>query len=132
MENSEEYGVDKNNIVLLGYSAGNYLAIHLAYDDTDISWNKDSVVGVVSLATSYASGAFSLEKGAPPCFCVHGTEDQTCPLKYSEEVVETLTNAGVEANLYTVQGADHDLYQYYDEVLNAVADFLYRTTVSRG
>lgn len=130
VENSEQYGVDPNNIVLLGYSAGNYLAIHLVYDDTGIRWKKDSVVGVLSLATSYSSDAFSPEKDDPPCFCIHGSEDKTCPKKYSEKLVEALTNAGVKAELYTVQGADHDLYPYYNEVLNAVADDLYQITVS--
>lgn len=132
VKNSVKYGVDKDNIAILGYSAGGFLAVHLVYNnEKNILWNKECIVGVLSLSGGYAEVLCAADKNNPPCLCIHGTEDDTVAHAQSERLVEVLTDLGVEAQMYSVEGAGHDLYKAYSEVLDQITDFLYEVMVKK-
>lgn len=55
-----------------------------------------------------ASPLTYIDQGDPPVFIVHGTVDIIIPQWQSEELYETLVDAGVEAELVIVEGLDHE------------------------
>ncbi|MCK4720876.1 alpha/beta hydrolase [bacterium] len=55
-----------------------------------------------------ASPLTYIDLGDPPVFIVHGTVDIIIPQWQSEELYETLVEAGVEAELVIVEGLDHE------------------------
>lgn len=128
--NGDAYGADPDTIALIGYSAGAYIASYLAYNgEEQISWSKESVACVVSI-----SGGYELcnpSGGDPAGLLIHGTMDTvTCPYNNSVILLEMLQNAGVQAELYPLEGADHDVYPYHTEILERTAEFLYENMIS--
>ena len=63
-------------------------------------------------------------KDAPPFLLLHGTNDHTVPYTQSEAMYEALTEAGADADLIAIEGADHaDLHFFQREVWKIIADF---------
>ncbi len=61
----------------------------------------------------------------PPFLAMHGSADDVTPFNQSELLVDALTDAGVQARLYSVIGAGHSA-SYFDTAahLQAVYDFI--------
>ena len=63
----------------------------------------------------------------PPFLILHGTEDQLVPFAQSEKLYGKLTEAGAEAELIALEGANHgDPMFVTDEVRAVILDFLDR------
>ena len=63
-------------------------------------------------------------KDAPPFLLLHGTNDHTVPYTQGEAMYEALTEAGADADLIAIEGADHaDLHFFQREVWKIIADF---------
>jgi acetyl esterase/lipase len=54
-----------------------------------------------------ASPLFYVDKDSAPLLIVHGDKDPLVPLKQSEELVEAMNKAGVEARLIVIKGGGH-------------------------
>ncbi|MFT3997149.1 MAG: alpha/beta hydrolase [Asticcacaulis sp.] len=56
-----------------------------------------------------------VQKGAPPVFIVHGTDDPTVPYAQSTLLHEALTSASVPTQFHTVQGGVHGKFSNEDK-----------------
>jgi acetyl esterase/lipase/sugar lactone lactonase YvrE len=71
-----------------------------------------------------ASAAIWVDGSEPPFLLIHGTEDSEIEVDQSMAFAETLQQAGVEANLLLIRGADHEAIIRSEQSLEAVEDFL--------
>lgn len=101
VENSNPYGIDTNNIFLVGSSAGGFTALHLAYldevseipafiDMSDPSLQgglvgetgnlgyTSNVTGIINLAGAIGDVAW-MQAGDTPVLSLHGSDDGTVP-----------------------------------------------------
>ena len=62
-----------------------------------------------------ASPLFHINANTCPILIAHGTNDQTIPLSQSEQFYEALKKAGVEAELYLLEGASHSTPEFMQE-----------------
>jgi len=78
-------------------------------------------------AASKASAVTYVNEKTPPFMILHGEEDPLVPLEQSSQLYETLRKHGVEAEMYTIDGAGHGADEFYqEEVLKLVENFLAR------
>ncbi|MBR5742339.1 MAG: alpha/beta hydrolase [Clostridia bacterium] len=74
-----------------------------------------------------ASPVTYVHAGTPPFLILHGTADQLVPFAQSEKLYEKLTEAGAEAELVALEGANHgDPMFVTPEVKATILDFLDR------
>ncbi len=102
-ENAQLYGVDTNNIYILGSSAGAYVGMHNIYMDTederppetynspdlgclDCSGNdyehSGRAAGLISLWGALQDTTLIIETDTIPAFLAHGTADATVPIGF--------------------------------------------------
>ena len=66
-------------------------------------------------------------KDTCPFLILHGSADDTVPIAQSEALYEKLTDCGVPADFYVIEGANHgDVLLYQDEVKALVMEFIRR------
>lgn len=125
-EHAAAYGVDKTRIAVAGYSAGASLAINTCYSDLQgYDIDTQAILGVIDMSggnTFYGNNV----RGDAPCLIIHGDADTTVPYEGSEVFQEILNDAGVENELYRLEGMNHTLTTKYDEIRNKIAMFLYQ------
>lgn len=128
--NSAMYGIDPNNMIVMGDSAGGHLAALEGLDATN-----DHIKAVIMLygvsdlwlqITKYtdtnaihylgkkdeklakqASPLYQDLRDAPPFLLVHGTKDTIVPASESEKFAKALKTAGRTATYIPVDGASH-------------------------
>ena len=129
-QNIAQYGGDPDRIVLMGHSAGAYIAAMLA---TDPQWlggdDRAAMRGFVGLAGPYdfapldthaSINAFGewprvaetqpitfAGTGAPPSLLLTGADDTVVKPRNSEALAAKLRAAGVAADLVKYPGIDH-------------------------
>ncbi len=102
-ENADVYGIDTNNVYLLGSSAGAYIAQHNYFMDTeeerppetydppdlgclDCSGNdyahSGKANGLIALWGALQDTLFIIDSDTLPVFLAHGTADETVPFEY--------------------------------------------------
>ena len=116
-----EYSGSPKGIVLMGHSAGAYIAAMLAVDDHWLGRDRANVGGLVGLAGPYDFAPFDVDasreafgawprpaetqpvtwadKGDPPAFLAYGTDDRTVQPRNSEALADRLRTAGVPVEL---------------------------------
>ncbi len=63
----------------------------------------------------------------PPTLLLHGTEDTTVPYEQAQVFIQKLKDAGVEAELFTADGASHAFFNnepWYTPTVKAMDEFL--------
>ena len=123
-----DYGGDPHRLVLMGHSAGAYIAAMLAVDARWLGSDRAAVRGLVGLAGPYDFAPFDVEAsraafgqwprpaetqpvtwagtGDPPALLLYGEEDRTVQPRNSQALAARLRAAGVRAELrsYPKQG----------------------------
>ena len=121
-DNSDVLHLDPTRLGVMGSSAGAITAIHLAYTVTDFGID----VPALGFVVDFFGGAFipyfdpdtgalfdpvvaanHLETGEPPLFIVHGIEDQTVPISFSDLLVNRAGEQGVPYEFHAIPGAGH-------------------------
>ncbi len=119
--NAARLGGDADRIVLVGHSAGAYIAAMLAVDERWLGVDRQAVRGLVGLAGPYdflpldipvTIAAFGQERdlertqpvtfasaGDPPALLLHGALDTTAYPRNSERLASLLRAAGVDARV---------------------------------
>lgn len=129
---ASDYGVDTDQIGVIGGSAGSFISIALGATDLDdytneISIAEDSTLSTTHLGESVIVAAVVDHWGGPACVdlpqivdgrarwsqndaplsIVHGTEDLTVSYELAETLADIYTDTGAYHELTTLQGAGH-------------------------
>ena len=135
-KNGDKYGIDAENIGVIGGSAGGHLAAMVGltgpkdgldpagelpcsvkcavvmYGPADLTDRAElPLIGkpAAEVPELYkaASPVTHIDRADPPVLILHGTADTTVPVKQSEILAAALKAAGVEHELVIVEGAPH-------------------------
>ncbi len=123
------YGGDPHRLVLMGHSAGAYIAAMLAVDDRWLGPARQAVRGFVGLAGPYDFAPFDIDvsraafgewprpeetqpvhwagAGDPPALLLLGAEDKTVQPRNSEALAAKLRAGGVPVTLRTYPKLGH-------------------------
>ena len=115
----EEYGLEPSQCVLIGFSQGTVLSLHVAPRRTA------PLAGVVGFSGAMVTGD-TLEAelaSRPPFLLVHGTDDEMLAASESEVAARKLDEAGVPVSLHLLQGLGHGIDQ---RGLDLATDFMKR------
>lgn len=75
-----------------------------------------------------ASPVGHVKASNPPVLILHGDNDHTVPVEQSRKLVKMLEEAGCDATLLEIEGADHaDIPFFQEEVWDIMLEFLNRT-----
>lgn len=129
--NAGSLGIDPNKIVLIGYSAGGSLALSAGLEDQRIA-GIVSAAGISDFAIARAQTPFEqlrrdidaylagtssagaspisrVNRGDPPVFLFHGTNDKLVPVAQSVLMARALKAASVPVLFRTFEGAGHEI-----------------------
>ncbi len=141
---AQEFQLDPDRMVIMGESAGAYLANFVALTNDNRSFEKgeyleysSSVKAAVSLYTCAKEIHMEgdrivmpdlteyVTETAPPFMLFHGTKDEVVSCKESEYFYDALVNRGIQADLYMIEGAKHaDSPFYQSEIKDQIIDFM--------
>lgn len=110
--------VDPNRIGMWGHSMGGYVTVTAMLTSTDI---KAGVVWAGTLGNFKDSSLLKNLSG--PLQLQHATGDQTVPYSTSINFANLMEKAGLNVELYTYQGDNHDLTQNAATALTRSLDF---------
>ncbi|XP_041418482.1 lysophospholipase-like protein 1 isoform X3 [Xenopus laevis] len=102
-------GIEKNRILLGGFSMGGAMAMHLAY-----RYHKD-VAGVFALSSFLNNGSIlyqalkEAKSSLPELFQCHGVADKLVLHKWGEETNNTLKSLGVNTLFHSFPNLYHEL-----------------------
>ncbi|XP_033634226.1 lysophospholipase-like protein 1 [Asterias rubens] len=108
IQNEVDGGIDKQRIVLGGFSMGGGMAMHLAY-----RFHQD-VAGVFALSSflndnSVVYNALKSKPSSPPLFACQGLRDQLVLSDWTNETIKQLSDLNVECDCHTFPKLYHEL-----------------------
>lgn len=104
-ETMAAYGLDEAKTVLVGFSQGTMMALHVGLR------RKKQLAGIVGFSGMLA-GAELLQsqlQNKPPVLLVHGDSDEMLPHGLTQRAAETLKAAGLEVGVHIAQGVGHSI-----------------------
>ncbi len=101
----EEYGLEASRCVLLGFSQGSIVSLHLA------PRRASQLAGVVAFSGMMVTGDSLVKErvSSPPFVLIHGDEDQVLQSQGSEYAGSKLDEAGVAVTVHILSGLDHSI-----------------------
>mgnify|MGYP000876482722 CR=1 FL=1 len=103
----KELGLSWRNTVLLGFSQGAMLSLHMALRQP----KEQSVAGVLCYSgTMVAPHLLAAEqKSSPPCLCVHGEDDEIVPPINMAFTAKVLSRVGIDVQTILRPGLMHGI-----------------------
>lgn len=140
---AEQFHIDKERFVIMGESAGAYLAAAVGllgreYDKGEYLEESSAVRGVISLYGVFGEVRMDNDRlrmpslyayvtpDVPPFMLLHGTDDQMVSKEGSEKLYALLQENGVRSDLYIIKGAHHaDSPFYQPEIKDKILRFIH-------
>lgn len=129
-DNSKKYGIDKNNIILAGYSSGAEIVTNVAYGTYVDSWDRKGISAVVDMAGNRLFWGDAIKNG-PPCTIIHGTNDDINKISDSQILVDQLTKANIKCDFNPIDGEDHYFANSTEKIDDIITKFLYGNVIKR-
>jgi phospholipase/carboxylesterase len=100
-----QYGLDESKTVLLGFSQGTMMALHVGLR------RSRQLAGIVGFSGMLAAPeALGTEiKSRPPVLLLHGDSDAMLPYQLTERAAEVLRQHGVTVRVQIAQGVGHGI-----------------------
>jgi len=116
-ETMAAYGLDESRTVLLGFSQGTMMALHVGLR------RRRQLAGIIGFSGMLAGAELLQSEMAsrPPVLLIHGDADEMLPHVLTERAAQTLSDAGLEVGLHIAQGVGHGID---DSGLQLAARFL--------
>ena len=99
------HGLDESKLVLVGFSQGTMLALHVGLR------RKKQLAGIVGFSGMLAGPELlrAEARTKPPVLLVHGDADEMLPHTLTERAAEALIAAGLETRLHIAEGIGHTI-----------------------
>lgn len=104
--NAQSLCADPNKIALLGNSAGSVMALFATYARVEPPLTRPRPVAVISFWGGYLDGSH-FERGDPPLFLIHGTNDRRVPYAHSLALHKAARARGIPVSFHTVVDGGH-------------------------
>ena len=106
-ETMAKYGLDESKTVLVGFSQGTMMALHVGLRRTT------PLAGIVGFSGMLAAAdALGAEiKSRPPVMLLHGDSDEMLPHHLTERATEVLRQHGVKTTTHIAEGVGHGIDQ---------------------
>ena len=104
-ETMAAYGLDESKTVLLGFSQGTMMALHVGLR------RKKQLAGIIGFSGMLASAELlqSDVKHKPPVLLIHGDADEMLPHTLTQRAAQALQGAGIEVGMHIAQGVGHSI-----------------------
>jgi len=102
-----QYGLDESKTVLIGFSQGTMMALHVGLR------RAKQLAGIVGFSGMLA-GPDTLKaeiRSKPPVLLVHGDSDEMLPAVLTQRAAQTLNENGVQVGVHIAQGVGHGIDQ---------------------
>ncbi len=106
-ETMERHGLDESKTVLIGFSQGTMMALHVGLR------RKKPLAGIVGFSGMLAAPeALEVEiQSKPPVLLVHGDSDEMLPAALTQQAARTLQSNGVDVGVHIAKGVGHGIDQ---------------------
>ena len=104
-ETMAAYGLDESKTVLVGFSQGTMMALHVGLR------RKKQLAGIIGFSGMLA-GAELLQselQNKPPVLLVHGDSDEMLPHTLTQRAAEALTGEGLQVGVHIAPGVGHSI-----------------------
>ncbi len=102
-----KYGLDESKTVLIGFSQGTMMALHVGLR------RAAPLAGIVGFSGMLAAPDSLKDeiKSKPPVLLVHGDSDEMLPAVLTQRAAQTLHENGVEVGVHIAKGVGHGIDQ---------------------
>ena len=99
------HGLDESKTVLLGFSQGTMMALHVGLR------RRKQLAGIIGFSGMLAGAELlqSQVKHKPPVLLIHGDADEMLPHTLTQRAAQALQGAGLEVGLHIAQGVGHSI-----------------------
>ncbi|MDE2647886.1 MAG: dienelactone hydrolase family protein [Paracoccaceae bacterium] len=104
-QSMEEEGLSEAETILIGFSQGTMMALHVA------PRMRDSILGVIGFSGRILNPECLSEecKSKPPTLLIHGDADDVVPFSSLSVAEETLQECGFEVETHVMEGSGHEI-----------------------
>ena len=106
-ETMAQYGLDESKTVLVGFSQGTMMALHVGLR------RAKPLAGIVGFSGMLAGPEILKDeiRSRPPVLLAHGDSDEMLPHVLTERAAETLGQNGITAGVHIAEGVGHGIDQ---------------------